>query len=222
MNVQAFYNSIQNYIYNEKLLSSSGNDSAYYESGVRYDVFKYQQSRADLFGGEAGIDLHPHPFDWLHFENSVSFVYAENRGGSSVVTAQNRYLPSIPPLHSYSELRAEIKKAGPFSGAYMKIGFQYFDRQDRIYRSGNTETPTSAYALWDIGAGASCVDKKGNTLFTWGIFVQNLADQAYQSHLSRLKYFDNYPLNHTGRSGIYSMGRNVSVKLKIPFNVRKS
>ena len=43
------------------------------------------------------------------------------------------------------------------------------------------------------------------------ISAENLADAAYQSHLSRLKYAPNNPL--TGRSGVYNMGRNISLKL---------
>ena len=43
------------------------------------------------------------------------------------------------------------------------------------------------------------------------IIGDNLANVAYQSHLSRLKYG---PENlTTGRMGIFNMGRNVSVKL---------
>ena len=45
--------------------------------------------------------------------------------------------------------------------------------------------------------------------------VENLADCAYQSHLSRLKYATQNPL--TGRNGVYNMGRNIS--LKVIFNL---
>jgi len=48
--------------------------------------------------------------------------------------------------------------------------------------------------------------------------VNNLTDEAYQSHLSRLKYT---PVNYaTGRTGIYNMGRNLSFKLIFPINIR--
>ena len=43
------------------------------------------------------------------------------------------------------------------------------------------------------------------------ISAENLADVAYQSHLSRLKYAPQNPLS--GRSGVYNMGRNLSVKV---------
>jgi iron complex outermembrane recepter protein len=45
----------------------------------------------------------------------------------------------------------------------------------------------------------------------------NLADASYQSHLSRLKYTpENYA---TGRTGVYNMGRNISVKVLIPIDM---
>ena len=47
------------------------------------------------------------------------------------------------------------------------------------------------------------------------ISAENLSDVAYQSHLSRLKYAPQNPLS--GRSGVYNMGRNLS--LKVIFNL---
>ena len=47
------------------------------------------------------------------------------------------------------------------------------------------------------------------------ISAENLADVAYQSHLSRLKLAPQNPL--TGRNGVYNMGRNLS--LKVIFNL---
>ena len=44
----------------------------------------------------------------------------------------------------------------------------------------------------------------------------NLFDKAYQDHLNRLKYFEDYPGNFTGRDGIFNMGRNISFKIDVP------
>lgn len=220
LSAEAFNNTIDNYIFNQKLQSLAGGDSIYTEAGNEYSVYKFRQTRAQLFGGEARIDIHPHPLDWLHFENSVSLVYAVNKGGNgTVINDSNRYLPFIPPLHTNSELRAEFKKAGFLRHLYVKVGMQYYAAQDRAFLADNTETRTPGYTLFDAGMGTDICNKKGTTLFTIGIFCTNLTDVAYQSNMSRLKYFDNYPVNGTGRSGIYSMGRNVSFKLTIPFSV---
>jgi iron complex outermembrane receptor protein len=221
ISAEVFNNTIDNYIFNQKLQSQLGGDSIYTEAGNNYPVYKFRQTKAQLFGGEARIDIHPHPLDWLHFENSISMVYAINKGGNgAVINDSNRYLPFIPPLHTNSELRAEFrKKIACFHHAYLKIGMQYYAAQNRVLLADNTETKTSGYTLFDAGFGTDICTKKEVTLFTIGIFITNLTDVAYQSNMSRLKYFDNYPNNGTGRSGIYSMGRNVSFKLTIPLNI---
>jgi len=137
-----------------------------------------------------------------------------------MITADNKYLPFIPPLHTNSELRAEFrKKIAFFSDIFVKIGLQYYAAQNRVLSADDTETRTPSYALLDGGLGTNIKSRKGKTLFILSVLGTNLADVAYQSNMSRLKYFDNYPVNQTGRSGIYSMGRNISFKLTIPIDV---
>lgn len=220
---EAFYNLIDNYIYNEKLLSVFGGDSIFSEGGNDYQVFKFRQTKAQLYGGEFSFDIHPHPLDWLHFENTASLVYASNLGGNGAnITDSTKFLPFIPPFHTNSELRADFKKKfACFSSAFIKIGFQYYAAQDRVFSAYNTETKTPAYTLVDTGLGTDIVNKKNQTLFSISVIVNNLADAAYQSNMSRLKYMDDYPNNYTGRTGIYNMGRNVSFKLLVPVNIKK-
>ena len=221
---EVFNNTISNYIFNQKLNSKFGGDSIYIETGNAYPVFKFIQTKAQLVGGEARVDIHPHPLDWLHFSNAVSFVYATNLGGNgAIINDSNKYLPFIPPLHTNSELSAEfLKSVGAFEHIFIKVGLQYYASQNRAFVFNNTETKTPGYVLLDAGIGAEVKNKKDRTLFTIGIYVSNLTNTAYQSNMSRLKYFDSYPLNGTGRSGIYNMGRNWSFKVNIPFYVKKS
>jgi len=222
--VEVFNNNISNYIFNERLQNRSGKDSSITQAGAPFPVFKFQQTNAQLYGGEARIDIHPHPLDWLHFENTLSVVYALNLGGNGVkITDSTRYLPYIPPVHTNSELHAEFKKnIGCFANIYIKFGVQWYATQNRCFLAYGTETRTPGYTLLNAGIGSKIKNKAGKTLFTFGIFGTNLADVAYQSNMSRLKYFDNYPINYTGRSGIYSMGRNISFKLTVPLNFKKS
>ncbi len=222
--VEVFENNISNYIYNEKLVSKNGGDSLFSQGGNTYPVYKFRQTTAQLYGGEFSFDIHPHPLDWLHFENSLSIIYAINKGGNgATINDSTKYLPFIPPFHTNSELRANIKKkAACFANIYVKAGVQYFAAQNQAYLAYGTETKTPGYILTDAGAGTDVVNKKGNTLFTFSILATNIGDVAYQSNMSRLKYFDNYPVNGTGRSGIYNMGRNVSFKLVIPLYIKKA
>jgi iron complex outermembrane receptor protein len=218
--LEVFNNTISNYIYDQKLLNRKGQDSVVVPGN---QTFQYQAVNAQLYGGELSIDLHPHPLDWLHFENSLSLIYALNRGTPGVqIPDDARYLPFIPPLHTRSELLAEFKKkAKHFSGTFMQFGLEYYAKQDRAFTAYNTETPTPAYMLMNAGVGTTVTTNSGTTLFRISIQGNNLADVAYQSHLSRLKYFEPYPQNGSGHSGIYDMGRNISVKLIIPFAIQK-
>ncbi len=85
--------------------------------------------------------------------------------------------------------------------------------QHNIYSAYNTETATPAYTLLNASVGADVVSNK-RTLFSVYLNGSNLTDEAYQSQLSRLKYALENPV--TGRSGVFNMGRNVSVKVIVP------
>lgn len=220
INADLFNNVIENYIYNQKLLNSTGGDSVIVEGN---QTFQYTSAKAHLYGGEITIDIHPHPLDWLHFENSLSLVYGLNKGvnGKGVSDADAKYLPFIPPLHTLSELRGNFKKAGKnLSNAFVKLQMEVFASQDRVYEVNDTETPTPGYQLFNAGFGADVVNRKGNTMFHISFFGNNIFNIAYQSHLNRMKYFEEYPGNFTGRNGIYNMGSNYSVKINIPLNFK--
>jgi len=220
INADLFNNNIQNYIYNEKLENAQGQDSIIVPGN---QTFKFVAARANLYGGEFSLDIHPHPWDWLHFENSLSVVYATNKGvaGSGKISDSAKYLPFIPPLHTISELRANIKKAGNlFANAFVKVQFEIYARQDRVYLENNTETPTAGYQLLNAGFGSDILNKKGKTLFTISFMGNNLFNVAYQSGLNRLKYFEPYPNNFTGHNGIYNMGRNFSFRINVPLKLK--
>ncbi len=216
INADIFNNDIQNYIYNQKLESTLGEDSVIVPGN---QTFKFVAAKAKLYGGELSIDIHPHPWDWLHFENSLSVVYGTNKGvsGGEKISDSAKFLPFIPPLHTISELRANIKKAGSnFANAFVKIQLEVYAKQDRVYLENHTETATDGYQLWNAGFGADILNKKQKTMFTISFFGNNLWNVAYQSGLNRLKYFEQYPNNFTGRDGIYNMGRNFSLKVNVP------
>ena len=117
--IDIFNNNISNYIFNQKLLNHSGSDSVIIKGN---QTFKFQQAKAQIYGWEANLDIHP--YDWLHFENSISVTYALNKGGNGMhVTDSSKYLPLIPPLHTNTELRANIlKKFKHFSSVFFKVG----------------------------------------------------------------------------------------------------
>ncbi|MDQ2719072.1 MAG: TonB-dependent receptor [Bacteroidota bacterium] len=216
INADVFNNNIQNYIYNQKLQNGLGEDSVIVPGN---QTFKFVAAQADLYGGELSVDIHPHPLDWLHFENSLSVVYGINKGisGQGKISDSAKYLPFIPPLHTISELRANIKKIGSvFGNAFVKAQFEIYAKQDRVYLLNGTETVTPGYQLFNAGFGTDILNKKGNAIFNFSFLGNNLFDVAYQSNLNRLKYFEPYPGNFTGHNGIYNMGRNFAIRINVP------
>jgi iron complex outermembrane receptor protein len=206
-----FVNFIRNYIYSEKLKGANGTDSIP-DPADPAPAFKFTSGNATLLGGEIYFDIHPHPLDWLHLENSFSYVQATqlNQPDSS------KYLPFIPAPKYRGEIKAQFKKAGKtLSNAYIKFGIDYFFAQDKFFSAYGTETGTPTYTLLSAGIGANIKAFKRKDFMSLYISGENLADVAYQNHLSRLKYA---PENlATGRVGVFNMGRNVSVKLIMNF-----
>jgi len=207
--INLFANNISNYIFSRKLSSMMGGDSI--ADGV--PAYKFDSGNAQLIGGEAYIDIHPHPFDWLHFENSFSYVDAQLQHQSD----STKYLPFTPGAKWKSDIRADIDKVGQhLRNCFVSFGLEYYFKQDKVYSAFNTETITPAYTLLNASIGGDIVFKK-QTIGSIYISGSNLADVADQSHLSRLKYAA--VNNITGRTGVYNMGRNISLKLIVPVDL---
>lgn len=211
IDVSAFSNDIQNFIYLSKVNSVFGGDSIV-DPADPAPLFTFTQGHGRLMGGEITTDLHPHPLDWLHFENSVSFVY----GTLLHQPDSMKYLPFIPPVKIQSELNAHGEALGIFRHYYAGLSGAYYCAQNNFHSAFGTETATPGYFLLDAGAGTEIVNKKNEVLFKLYFSVNNILNTQYQSHLSRLKYAPENPA--TGFNGIYGQGRNFSVRLLIPFS----
>ncbi|MEO6490286.1 MAG: TonB-dependent receptor [Ferruginibacter sp.] len=207
-----FYNSIRNYIFSQKLSSIYGGDSIPLVANDQgFSAFKYFQTNADLYGSEVLLDIHPHPLDWLHFQNTISFV----RGISGLKSDSTGNLPNIPPCRWLVDLQATIKNAGrSIKDLYFKVGTDYTFKQNKIFSAYQTETKTPGYLLLNAGFGGNILNRKKETMFGVYFAATNIMDVAYQNHLSRLKYAEKNLA--TGRSGVFNMGRNFSIKINVP------
>jgi iron complex outermembrane recepter protein len=216
LNVSVFENYIRNYIYIRKLLNVDGRDSIpAFNNPQSYTAYIYNHGNANLYGGEVYCDFHPHPFEWLHLENTFSYV----RGLLMQSVDGTNNLPYMPPPRWLIDLRAQKRTLGKYlKAAYAKVGVDINWAQKNVFTAYNTETPVNGYTLVNAGIGADVVNHKHNTMFTLTLAGQNLTNVAYQNALSRLRYTDeNYV---TGRMGIFNMGRNYSIILSIPINAK--
>ena len=209
LSLSPFFNRINRYIFIEKLGAADGTDSLTIVDGTAFPAFQYTQHNAQLYGGEFSLDVHPHPYDWVHFKNTFSMVLAEQ------LDSPNKYVPFIPPFKYQIELRADIlKEWAYFRALSVETTFDYFFKQDRVLSANDFETPTPAYGLWDAKISVDWTNKEGKTRATFLFAATNLLDKAYQDHLNRLKYAPVNPA--TGRQGIFNMGRSFTLKLEVP------
>ncbi|MEL4454531.1 TonB-dependent receptor [Lutimonas vermicola] len=159
-----FYNKLDNYIF----ANPTG------EMIDNYQAFKYVQSDAKLYGGEFGIHLHPHPFDWLHLESTYETVIGEQISGD--------YLPLIPANKWANTIRVEFKGTEKFNELYAALVLDSFLEQNKVSLN---ETATPAYNLLHLRMGANLSLQKLN--IGMNLSFNNLLDETYISHLSVLK-----------------------------------
>jgi iron complex outermembrane receptor protein len=161
-------------------------------------IFRYAQNHADLFGGEMGIHIHPRFITWLHFIASYSYVRGRQRNGDN--------LPFIPPGKLRYEVRVEKKRLGIlYNPGVMVSGLFALEQQ----KASSFETPTDGYSLLNVSLNSDI--KIGGQFWNFGVSFNNLFDTSYFDHLSTLKQL-----------GFYNPGREVSIRLRIPFVVIKN
>lgn len=220
---ELFTNNIQNYIFQEQILDASGNAVRVDADGTLdpngpYSKFTYVQSKARISGGEFSLDIHP--ASWLHFENSMTITYGTNLGTAGKVPDSLKYLPFIPPLHTHSELRVNFPKSTKtLKNLYAFVGFDHYDAQNKFFSAYGTETYTAGYSLLSAGFGGNIYNNAGKDIFNIFIEGTNLGNVNYQSNMSRLKYFDNPNVPAGVQPGIFNMGRNISFKVVVPFDL---
>lgn len=198
--IALFANRIDNYIYTRRTDEVMDEEHA---------TYRYTAGDARLMGLEVSVDIHP--LHRLHLGNTFSMVDAIQLHQPE----ETRYLPFTPAPRWIAEVKYELTHHGSvFNNAYVAADMECNLRQNHYYMADNTETATPSYTLFNISAGGDLY-AKGRRVATVTLTASNLFDRAYQHHLSRLKYTD--VNNRTGYRGICNMGRNLTLKVNIPF-----
>lgn len=177
-----FYNTINDYIFIEP-------NGEFVDADA---VFLYRQQNAKLYGGELGFHLHPHPLDWLHLESTFETVIGKLNNGE--------YLPLIPANNLTNTFRVEFGKRGKWlNNSYSFLTLQSFFDQNNV---SQFETDTAGYNLLNLGFGGTCMLFKRP--LTLRLSANNLLNETYLSHLSRLK-----------PDGIANIGRNFNIGMSL-------
>jgi len=182
-----FYNQINDYIFISPTTDTTS-------TGI--GIYRFSQTNAKLYGGEAGVHFHPKSLPWLHVEGTYSSVVGKQENGN--------YLPFIPAQKFRYEIKAECEKIGFLKNPSIKLSAL------TALKQGNQspyETATDGYTLVNFSINTDFHVSRQTLNF--GISINNVFDTQYFDHLSTLK-----PLNY------YNQGRNISVSLKTPFGIK--
>jgi len=214
-NLSAFNNYIQNYIYEAQEVDKNGNPVVVVPGNK---TFQFQQTNAQLYGINATLNIHPDEWKAFRFDNAFSVVYGYNLNAKYNHAGVNgEYLPFIPPPRWLSSINYDLPgKGGIIRLVTFKAEADNNLAQNRYLGLYKTETATPAYTLLDASVNTEINYTKNRSL-QFQVAVNNVFDTAYQSHLSRLQYFEYYTASPNGHMGIYNMGRNICLKMIIPF-----
>ncbi len=159
-----------------------------------HTVYAYRQENAVLYGLESGIEYYF--LSWFSLKCTFSNVTGKQ--------TSNRYLPFIPQDKLSFSFKMK-KKSWKFL-----VDLYLFVQTDIVFdqiHPSEFETKTAGFNLVNMGSGFTI--KSGKIKALVKIQINNLFDVRYIDHLSTLKGM-----------GFYNMGRNISLHLGIPFELR--
>lgn len=168
-------------------------------SKMKNPVYQYHQADAEIKGGEAGIDIHPANLKWIHWELKGASLRA-------IRTDNNSFLPMMPTDKVYNTLYFNFDKWKKYNRIFFRIGTVSAFEQNRV---AVNEQNTPAYTLLNGSIGATRKIWKFNQVDI-SLTVNNALDKEYFDNMSRLRPF-----------GIYNPGRNITLSLRIPFDLKK-
>lgn len=175
-----FYNHINDYIFIEPTDEVIDN----------YNVYRYNQNDAKLYGGEFGIHFHPHPLDWLHINSSFEMVTGK--------LSNDEYLPLQPANSLSNTLKIDFNDFGILKKSFFSTTYKNTFDQNNV---SQFETTTNGYNILNIAIGTQI--ELGNINANISIAGNNITNEVYISHLSRLKV-----------DGIENIGRNINFSLQ--------
>ncbi|SES85243.1 iron complex outermembrane recepter protein [Hymenobacter actinosclerus] len=215
---EAFYNHVENFIYQAKQFDANGQALS---DQFGNSTYKFEQAAANLFGGEVAFNVQPRALPGLSWRTGAALVIGvnENKPLRERAGDDGRYLPLIPAPTAQTELRFTLpdQPGRRLANSYLRLSVAGTARQNRFYAVDGAETATPGYLLTGLGTGTTLRTAAGRDVLQLVLQADNLFDVAYQAHLNRLKYFEYYRASPNGRLGIYSPGRNLSVKVVVPF-----
>jgi iron complex outermembrane receptor protein len=129
---------------------------------------------------------------------------------TSVLRAYNKtitdYLIQMPPDKFQGELTYNFKTTEKLKDNYITAAVVYVNKQFRVPANADYALPPAAYTLLNFEAGTKFYVKGQPVII--GVGGTNLLNTVYRDYMNRFRYYAD------------EMGRNITLRLKIPINVR--
>lgn len=186
-----YYNVIKNFIFLEPQQTP--------QLTIRgaFPAFYYRQANARLMGLDWGADYEfvPH----FTFESKISLLRGWNRKIKDDLVL-------MPADRFQAGLKYTFKEKTDLQSPFIRVNLTHVLEQTRVPVNTDYAAPPAAYSLLDLEAGMTFYFKKQP--LEVGLAIFNLLDERYRDYLDRFRYFVDAP------------GRNVSLRLKVPFGVK--
>ncbi len=163
-------------------------------TSIGMDIYEYGQTNATLYGLEAGLNYVPTKLLNL----KINYTYTEGK------QQNGNYLPLIPQNRIHGSITFNFKDLVILKQNFIELSGIYAFAQNNI---SEHEQISPSYFLLNSGIGSTIT--MGSQKFIIGIYANNILNTKYMDHLSSLKEI-----------GYYNMGRNISLKISIPFGAR--
>lgn len=183
--ISAFYNNIDQYIF----ITPRG------DSISQKAVYAFNQANAWIYGMESKLSIAPEAIKWVKLSSAFGMLQGYQSGGS--------YLPLMPPYKLNVEITLTRQHFYAFSNTFTRIGMQNVWSQNRI---AATEIQTPAYMLLNLSFGGDI--SLYNHPIKVALGVNNLLNEKYYDHLSRLRVY-----------GVYGLGLNAFLSINCPLDL---
>ncbi|MEP6711732.1 MAG: carboxypeptidase-like regulatory domain-containing protein [Ferruginibacter sp.] len=191
--ITIYNNSINNFIYQQPKP-----DSPVLTIAGAFPLLKYQQTNALLRGTD--ITLSYYFFQHLELTSKVSILRAYNR-------SIDDWLILMPSDRLSNELAYKFKDKGKLTGSYMSAEVATVFKQTRVpsdkYGKQDYKAPPAGYTLLNLNASTTINFSKLPVTFSLG--ARNILNKRYREYLNSFRYFTD------------EMGRNISIRVKVPF-----
>ncbi len=188
IHLNAYHNFIDNYIY----LNPEKPETLTIRGA--FPTFKYQQANVVIKGIDLGVNY--------QFTKQLQY-----QGKAALLRAYNysidNYLILMPPDRYENALRYEFKDSKIASSNYLSLNTLTVLGQFRVPENVDYIASPQGYTLLNFEAGTTFKAKKYDIQV--GLSINNILNTSYRDYLNRFRYFAD------------EMGRNISLKIKIPF-----